>query len=429
MDCIGMIGTSYRRTGTETLARAAFPAAPETGTLAALARLAGFEEMVHLGTCNRVEFYFRTAAPADTRDLLFHLRRSLADLTDGRSQLPDDEALTILRGEEAIRHLFRVTAALDSMMVGEAQIAGQVKAAHELAHEAGLLGGPLDQAFHEAFHLAKRVRTETELARRPVSLVTLVERLLGEHLAGTSTPVLVLGAGEMATEAVRLVRRTDAGRRILVANRTPDRAEALARAATGVHVLPLDAVLADPPAVGTLIAATAADTVLLGSAGVEAVRRRIPSDEGLLLVDLAMPPNLDPASDSLDGVRYVGIESLRAEAEANRRARLAEIDRCEALIDHQLTIFRRRLVDRALSPVARSLHGTYTGIAAATLERTFARELAHLGPEDRDAVQRYTEYLLKRLVQVPLRGLKGAATDHGLAVIEAFGRQLEEASR
>jgi glutamyl-tRNA reductase len=99
------------------------------------------------------------------------------------------------------------------MMVGEAQITGQAKEAHEIAHNSGLLGGILDQTFHESFHLAKRIRTETELTRRPVSLVTLVERKLNEHLDSSSAPVLILGAGEMARQALKLVRTNGSTRR------------------------------------------------------------------------------------------------------------------------------------------------------------------------------------------------------------------------
>ena len=183
MDRIGVVGTSYRTTDVNTLSTAALPAGFPDESLVELARLSGFSEMVYLGTCNRVEFYFRGETRIHTNSLLFHLRRSLADLTGGACQLPDDDHLYVQFGREAVRHLFRVTAALDSMMVGEAQIAGQAKEAHERAHGAMLLGGILDQTFHEAFHLAKRIRTETELARRPVSLVTLVERLLHDHLA------------------------------------------------------------------------------------------------------------------------------------------------------------------------------------------------------------------------------------------------------
>jgi len=155
---------SYRTTEISKLASAALPAGFPEDSLVELARLSGFSEMVYLGTCNRVEFYFRGEPMLEADPLLFHLRHSLADLTDGACQLPDDDHLYVHVGSEAVRHLFRVTSALDSMMIGEAQIAGQAKEAHERAHTAGLLGGILDQTFHEAFHLAKRIRTETDLA-------------------------------------------------------------------------------------------------------------------------------------------------------------------------------------------------------------------------------------------------------------------------
>lgn len=426
MDRIGVIGASYHTTSTEALARAALPSSFSTDVLTTMARLTGFDEFVYLGTCNRVEFYFRTGGPNRTGDILFHLRRSLVDLSEARAELPPDDDLMILRGRDAVRHLFRVTASLDSMMVGEAQIAGQVKVAHEQSHEAGVLGGLLDQAFHEAFHLAKRVRTETELARRPVSLVTLVERTLSEHLAGTSTPVLILGAGEMAREAAQLVRRADPERRVLIANRTPTRAEELAGPDPLMHALPLDSVLAAPPAVGAVVAATSSEELLLQADSVGVIRRQLPDDEDLLLIDLAMPHNIDPKADQLEGVRYVSIEQLRAEAEANRKARLTEIDRCEKLIEHQLGIFQRRLVDRALSPVAKILHRSYREIAESVIERTLSHELAHLGQDDRRAVEQLSAYLVKRLVQVPLRGLKGVAAGHGIGVLDSFADELDQ---
>ncbi len=426
MDRIGVVGTSYRTTDVGSLERAALPAEFVREHLAELARFSGFEELVHLGTCNRVEFYFRSATPNRNADILFHLRRSLADLSGGTVELPPDGELYVLRGEDAVRHLFRVAAAIDSMMVGEVQIAAQVKAAHEQAHELGLLGGPLDQAFHEALHVGKRVRTETELARRPVSLVSLVERTLAAHLAATSTPVLILGAGEMARETLKLVRKVDGDRRVLVANRSLGRAEALVEDDPRATALPLDAVLADPPGAGCVVAATSSEEVLLGPGEVESIRRLLPPGEPLLLVDLALPANVDPAAGGLDGVSHVGIEAMRAEAEANRRHRLAEISRCEALIDHQVEILRRRLLDRALSPVARSLHTAYRELARGSLERTLSRELGHLGEAEREALERFADHLVKRLVQLPLRGLKEAAADHGDSVIASFGRRLEE---
>ena len=148
MDRIGVVGTSYRKAHVDELAAAALPADFEHEQLVELAHLAGFSELVYLGTCNRVEFYFRGETRIHTNSLLFHLRRSLADLTDGNTQLPEEDKLYVHFGPAAVRHLFRVTSALDSMMVGEAQIAGQAKEAHERAHNINLLGGILDQTFH-----------------------------------------------------------------------------------------------------------------------------------------------------------------------------------------------------------------------------------------------------------------------------------------
>ncbi len=425
MERIGVVGVSYRTTKVESLAAAALPPETGAGELGELARLAGFSEMVYLATCNRVEFYFRAQAHNHDESILFHLRRTIADLTGGASQLPCEDELYLLRGMDAARHLFRVTAALDSMMVGEAQIAGQVKKAHETAHEAGILGGLLDQTFHESFHLAKRIRNETELTLRPVSLVTLVQRKMESHLAASSAAVLILGAGEMAGQCLRMVRSIDAGRHVLVGNRTPERAAELVDGDPMAWSLPLDSVALEPPVVGLVLAATSAEEPILSPAQVATIRRGLPADEPLLIVDLALPPNVDPGARSLDGVELVGIEEMREEAEANRERRLAEMERCEELVDHQLVILRRRVLDRSLSPVARNLHSSFDDLARRAVEQTMQHDLAHLPPEDRETVERMTRTLVKRLVQVPLRGLKGAAWEHSASVLDSFLRGLD----
>lgn len=427
MDRIGVAGTSYRTTDMETLAKAALPADFRKESLNELARLSGFSELVYLGTCNRVEFYYRTEGPHHSKNLLFHLRRSLEDLTMGSCRLPESsDAVYVHRGQAAARHLFRVTSALDSMMVGEAQIVGQTKEAHEHAHELDLLGGILDQVFHEAFHLAKRIRTETELTRRPVSLVTLVERKLHDHLSVSSSPVLIIGAGEMAHQTLRLIRGGDPDRRVLIANRNAARAEKVAARDANAGSLSLDSVLIDPPRAGLVIAATSSEEVLLTDCHVASMRSAVPMDEPLLLVDLALPPNIDPSCAELEGVELHGIEAMRAEAEENRTLRMAEIDRCEALVEHQLLILRRRMLDRSLSPVARALHESFRDVADRTVSHTLSKHLAHLGDGDRKAVEGMAADLIKRLVQVPLRGLKGAAWSHSDAVLDGFLRGLDD---
>ncbi len=426
MKRIGVVGVSYRTTRADTLARATLPEDFGADDLNELARLAGFAELVYLGTCNRVEFYFRTEAVNHNASVLFHLRRSLADLTGGTCQLPDDDAIYFHRGDDAVRHLFRVTAALDSMMVGEAQILGQVKQAHEAAHEAERLNGILDQAFHEAFHLAKRIRTETELSRRPVSLVTLVERKLEDHLSTSSAPALILGAGEMAAQTLKLIRSIDPQRRVLIANRTLHRAEQLAGDDAKAFPLALDSILMQPPAVGLVVAATSSPERLLSHDDVASIRRQLPPDEPLLLIDLAMPANIEPLVSGLPGAQLVSIDAMREEAERNRRLRLEELERCDELVEHQVTILRRRLLDRSLSPVARGLHAAFDDLASRAVRRSLEKDLSHLSEQDQRAIERMTHELVKRLVQVPLRGLKGAAWEHSVAVLESFSRGLDD---
>jgi glutamyl-tRNA reductase len=425
LDRIGVVGTSYRTVHTDQLAAAALPAEFPMENLVDLARLAGFSELVYLGTCNRVEFYFRGETRIHTNPLLFHLRRSLHDLTDGACQLPDDDGIYVHFGRAAVNHLFRVTSALDSMMVGEAQITGQAKEAHEIAHKSGLLGGILDQTFHESFHLAKRIRTETELTRRPVSLVTLVERTLHTHLEATSAPVLVLGAGEMAHQALRLVRTGDSERPVIVANRTRERALAMVADDRHASTMSLEDAITDPPDVGTIVAVTSSQKRLLDRNCVARVRDRLPDNEEMLIVDLAMPPNVAPEVGALARVSLHGIEEMREAAEMNRQRRLQEMARCEQLVDHQLTILRRHLLDRALSPAARSLKQSFQEVAEKAVRHSFGKDLAHLEEADREAVERLASSLAKRLVKVPLMGLKGAAWHHSSAVIDGFLSGLE----
>ncbi len=425
MDRIGVVGTSYRTVHVDQLAEASLPADFPHENLVDLARLAGFSELVYLGTCNRVEFYFRGETRIHTNPLLFHLRRSLADLTGGACQLPADEGLYVHFGPAAVRHLFRVTSALDSMMVGEAQITGQAKEAHEAAHQSGLLGGILDQTFHESFHLAKRIRSETELTRRPVSLVTLVERTLREHLANNQFPVMILGAGDMARQTLKLIRSADPERPVIVANRTPARAKEMIDGDGNASTMTLQDAIDKTPLVGTIVAVTSSHEALLDRNQIKSVREKLAGDEELLVIDLAMPQNVAPEAGALARVSLYGIEEMREEAETNRQRRLEEMDRCEVLVEHQLETLRRHLFDRALSPAARSLNESFQEVAERAIRHSFGKDLAHLAVADREAVERMTAGLAKRLVQIPLKGLKSAAWNHSSAVIDGFLKGLD----
>ncbi len=316
------------------------------------------------------------------------------------------------------------------MMVGEAQITGQAKEAHEIAHQSGLLGGILDQTFHEAFHLAKRIRTETELTRRPVSLVTLVERTLHEHLAPSNAPVLILGAGEMARQALRLVRTGDPERRVIVANRTPARALEMVADDAHAETMELEEAIENPPAVGTIMAVTSSQR---GPPRPPTNRVR------------PRPARRRPGA-SRDRPRHAAkCRSERRGAGQGDRARNRRDARGRrdqpptppggdgpvreaggAPTRHPQTApLRSRPLARRPQP-PEELHGNGRPRASATLS---SKELSHLGDSDRKAVERLARGMAKRMVQVPLKGLKGAAWHHSSAVIDGFMKGLEGQQR
>ncbi len=305
-------------------------------------------------------------------------------------------------------------------MVGEAQIAGQVKEAHETAHEAGLLGGILDQTFHDAFHLAKKVRSDTSVARHPVSLVSLVSRRLEQHLESNGGPVLILGAGGMAQQAFGLVREVDRERLVTIANRNTARARDLVADDPHASASSLSRTIAVPPAACLVIAATSSEELVLDLEAVHRLRRQLEATETLMLIDLALPPNIDGKARDLHRVDLHGIEEMREESEHNRQLRAAEIDSCEQLVDHQLLVLRNHLLNRELSPAAQTLKESFLELADKALDRSFARELAHLEEKDREAVERFVKRLSNKLVQVPVQGLKGAAWNHSSAILDNF---------
>jgi glutamyl-tRNA reductase len=189
--------------------------------------------------------------------------------------------------------------------------------------------------------------------------------------------------------------------------------------------MPLADAIGEPPVVGTIVAVTSSRETLLDRDDVVNLRDRLPDGEELLIIDLAMPPNVAPEAGALARVSVHGIEEMREEAEVNRKRRLEEMDRCEKLVDHQLEILRRHLLDRALSPAARSLNQSFQEMADRAVRHSLGKDLAHLEKADREAVEKMAEGLVKRLVQVPLKGLKAAAWHHSSAVIDGFLKGLE----
>src|SRR6476660_6266370 len=292
------------------------------------------DETVLISTCNRVEIYATTRRAIGNIKSLFRLLCSeTADLTSH---------IYLYEGVAAARHLFGVTAGLDSMVLGETEITGQIKNAYEIARAAGLTGRVLNCLFQKALQATKEIRTRTAIGRGAVSIksaaVELIEKILGEDLGRRS--IMVIGAGQMAECSLRLLVKKGA-RWILVANRSSDRAIDLA-IQYGAQAICLGDCLFEMPDVDVVIAATSSAETLLYRDDVERLmeaRRHRP----LLLIDLAVPRNIDPAVRGLAHVALYNIDDLEAVARRGVQARERELAACHQIIEAHVAALIEKL--------------------------------------------------------------------------------------
>jgi glutamyl-tRNA reductase len=306
----------------------------ELARCASTLKLCGvLDEIVLLSTCNRVEIYAATERPViDIKSLLQSLSSEPCDFGDH---------IYVHKGTDAVRHLFRVTAGLDSMVLGETEITGQIKDAYEIARNAGLTGRVLNRAFQKAFYTTKEIRTRTGIGRSGVSIKTtaveLVEKTLGDL---SQRSIMVIGAGQMAERCVQLLVKKGAGS-ILISNRSFDRAFDLAIRHGGEAVCFGDCLFGMRD-VDAVIVATSSTETLLGRADVENLMKAR-GKRPFLLIDLSVPRNIDSAVVSLDNVSLCDIDGLEALARKGLRNRERELAACHKIIESHVTAVVRKL--------------------------------------------------------------------------------------
>ena len=395
-----LVGTSYQRAPVELRELLAYDRDLRREALERLS--AGGAEAAVLSTCNRTEVY---AVADDTATLEERIYGELATL----SRLSHSElapALYTVADEAAALHLFRVAAGLDSMVPGEAQILGQVREAYNGAREARTAGAVLHRLFRQALRVGKRVRTETAIGENPASVSSaaaeLAERVF-EELAGRR--ILLLGAGKVADlTAANLISRGVG--EIVVANRSPERADALARRFGG-RAVGLDAVEEELEQADVVVASTSSQGVVLSAQQVgRAMRRR--RGRPVFFIDVAVPRDLDPALNQLDGCYLYDIDDLErvvAESVAGRRE---EAVRAEAIVSEEADGFRAWQLSLDVVPAIASLRAKAESIRRAELERVESR-LASLSPSQRRAVEALTSQIVAKLLHQPTVRMKEAA--------------------
>ena len=319
-----------------------------------------------------------------------------------------EESFYSYAGRGAIRHLFRVASSLDSMVVGEPQILGQVKEAYQRAKDAGTLFGPLDQLVSSAFRVARRVRNETGIGEMAISIsyvaVELAKKIFGE-MEGLS--VLLLGAGEMA-EAAALHLQGGGISKLYVMNRTHERAASLAARFNGSAVR-FDRLLELLQRVDIVIASTGAPGYILSkdtARGVIASRKNKP----IFLVDIAVPRDIDPEINAVDNMFVYDIDDLEQVAAANLKKRRHEAEIAEKIIDDEVEKMLRRFRTHEISPTIVSLNQKLEIIRQGELER-FRGKLSGLTREQEEAVEALTRGMMNKVAHRPIVEMKRSAAD------------------
>jgi glutamyl-tRNA reductase len=410
------IGLSYRIAPAEILEKLVVPAAQLNDVLARLHAEPAIDEVVLLSTCNRVEVYAGTQGPIEP------VTRAVADLMAARGRIPADELLRMARihvGAAAVSHLFSVACGLDSMAVGEDQIVAQIKAAVRAAAEAGTIGPIVTGLTDAALRVSKRARTETTISTAGISTTRAGLDLADAHLGGLAARrAVVVGTGAVGRLAARLLREAGVGR-LSVASGSEERA---AKVAAAVHGAPLRAV--DVPATladtDLLITATGCVVPVVLAEQVRVARKRA-GGRPLFVLDLGMPPDVEPAVGRLAGVTLVNIDALGRHLAD--RVVPDEIPRVRAIVAAEVASYSNRLNEAAAAPFVAAMHAHVRQLAEAELIRMHDR-LPSLSEEQLAETTATVHRIVRKFVHRPTVRAKQLSTDpEGSVYLEAL-RQL-----
>lgn len=406
------LGLNHRSAPVALRERVAFAGDAVPRALAELRGLPEVSEAALLSTCNRTELY---AVASDGGE---SLARWLASRPEGGGDL--EAYLYRHTDADAVRHLFRVSAGLDSLVLGEPQILGQVKEAWVTARGAGALGSQLDRLFQHAFVTAKRARSETRIGNSPVSVASVAVRLAQESFARLEdSTVLLVGAGETIELAARHLAQARTGR-LLVANRTLAHAQDLASRHGGV-ALPLAELDRHLAQADVVLSATASREPVITHAQVAAAlqaRRHRP----MLLLDLAVPRDIEPEVARLKDAYLYTVDDLERSVQENRRNRREAAEAAEAIVELQVARYSEMLAAGPLNEPLRRLRAHGESARADALDK--ARRQLAAGHDPQEVVERLAHALTNRLLHAPTAAVREAARSGNLELASAIERIL-----
>jgi glutamyl-tRNA reductase len=422
-----LVGLSHRTAPVELRERVDFQARGVGDALAALAARGSTREAAIVSTCNRAELYVAC-------DDVMATRGDLVEFVSAFNQVPRGEVAPHLYDAadlEAARHLFRVAAGLESLVVGEPQILGQVKDAHTVATLSQTAGPVLNRLFHASFAVGKRVRTETGLGSGAVSVsyaaVSLARKIFGD-LAGRS--VLVIGAGEMG-KLTALHMKSQGVQHVTILSRTIAHAARTAEAIGGAGAAPWEELDAQLGASDIVITATGASAPILTKAHIETVMRPRRS-RPLFMIDIAMPRDVEAAAGEIEQVFLYNIDDLQATVRENLARRESEITHAERIVADEIEKFGAWFRARGAIPTVVALRQRFEAIRRAELER-LEFKLASMPPEVRTRVDEITHLIIEKLLLTPTEQLKAVGDSEAVnayteALTRLFGLDADDAA-
>jgi glutamyl-tRNA reductase len=409
-----LLGINHNTAPIEVRERLAIPASRLADATRTLLHQPGIREGLILSTCNRVELLTLQDDPAEAANTQPQTKTDLLRFLHEYFAVPPHDIqphLYEFREREAVRHLFRVASSLDSMVVGEPQILGQVKDSYTIAREVGAVSTHLESLLQRTFTVAKKIRTETQIGSSSVSIasvaVDLARKIFGS-LEGKT--VLIVGAGKMSELAARHLIEHGASS-ILVANRTQARAEKLAAdlANPTIHTeaIPFDALYEQAPRADIVITSTGAPEKIFGrSHGQHFLQRR--RNRPMFFIDIAVPRDVDPRMNEVEGCFVYDIDDLQQVASANLADRSREAVAAETIVSREVDKYQQRLQSLDAVPAIKALQQHAEAIREAELARS-AKRLATLTPEQREAVDSLTRSLTAKLLHPQLTALREAS--------------------
>ncbi len=396
-----VLGLSHKTAPVETRELFSLPASQLSAFYSRLAE-AGVEESVYVSTCNRVEIYM-TAEDSETAV------ETIKRLMEFYTKLPHEQFMNSVYsryGTDAVEHLLSVASSLDSMVIGENEITGQIKESYKRAVECGTTGVIMNKLFHRAFSTSKRVRSETEISKNPLSIASIaVEQAKNIFPDISSRSALLIGAGEMGELILKYLVKENL-HKIVLANRTVENAERICREidyeAEIISLTRVDQALSE---VDIVITSVTAPHHVITAADIKSIMFER-GDKPIFLIDIAVPRNIEPSVTETENVYLYNVDNLKDIADKNMRGRMKELEKANSIIDEDVVDFVNWYDEHTIAPTITVIKNKFDEIRESELAKYRSRKMKHLSEEDFKLVEEITSQIMNKTLHNPIMNLK-----------------------